>query len=135
MSLKSQKRKLTAPAPEPAPGPAEPPKQDKRKVTFADPPKPAAEAPERLPCSPPAAYPNPVVMCCRECYERSGGGPCYQVGGEYGRRRYYDGYYERPVYDSRGGGDCYRVDRWDYFSDENPNAACTIMQKVKVVEA
>lgn len=49
------KEKLTAPAPEPSPGPAEPPKQDKRKVTFADPLKPAAEAPERLPCSPLAA--------------------------------------------------------------------------------
>ncbi|KAJ0019005.1 hypothetical protein Pint_09445 [Pistacia integerrima] len=42
----------------------------------------------------------------------------------------YDGYYGRPVYDSwggSGGGGCYRVNRCDYFCEENPNAACRIM--------
>ncbi|XP_031270368.1 protein PYRICULARIA ORYZAE RESISTANCE 21-like [Pistacia vera] len=102
--------------PPPARAKAEPPKQDKPMVTFVDPPAPGF---------PPPAYPNPVGMCCRECYEGRGRGPCYQLD-YYGRPRCYCGYNGRPVCDS-WGTDSYGVNRCDYFSEENPNAACRIM--------
>ncbi|KAJ0017935.1 hypothetical protein Pint_09432 [Pistacia integerrima] len=102
--------------PPPARAKAEPPKQDKPMVTFVDPPAPGF---------PPPAYPNPVGMYCRECYEGRGRGPYYQLD-YYGPPRCYCGYNGRPVYDS-WGTDSYGVNRCDYFSEENPNAACRIM--------
>ncbi|KAJ0016978.1 hypothetical protein Pint_09428 [Pistacia integerrima] len=85
---------------EPRPGQAKagPPKQEKLMVTFVD------SRPKPAPGFPPPGYPNPVGMCCRECYEGRRGGPSYQLG-YYGPPRCNGGYYGRPEYDSWGGGD------------------------------
>ncbi|XP_044462251.1 protein PYRICULARIA ORYZAE RESISTANCE 21-like isoform X2 [Mangifera indica] len=72
-------------------------------------PKPKEEKPKEKPAPSAATAPapcfpqNPVRVCCRECYEGQGGGPCYQLGYR-GPPICYDGYYGRPVYDSWGGG-------------------------------
>ncbi|XP_044462250.1 protein PYRICULARIA ORYZAE RESISTANCE 21-like isoform X3 [Mangifera indica] len=84
------------PPPDP-PGPKDPGQSKKSEKPKEKPAPSAATAP--APCFPQ----NPVRVCCRECYEGQGGGPCYQLGYR-GPPICYDGYYGRPVYDSWGGG-------------------------------
>ncbi|KAJ0016985.1 hypothetical protein Pint_09427 [Pistacia integerrima] len=112
------------PKEKPAPAKVKPPKQDKPKVTFVDP------LPNPAPYFPPSAYRNQCPTCCREWYEGRGGGPGYQRDYYGPPTCRYCGYNEKPVYDSwgvGGGGDSYRANRFDCFSEENPNAACRIM--------
>ncbi|KAM0021828.1 putative heavy metal-associated domain superfamily, protein PYRICULARIA ORYZAE RESISTANCE 21 [Helianthus debilis subsp. tardiflorus] len=108
------------PDPKPPPQPEKPDPVPPPQPKLPDPPQPEPVPIAMDPCWP------PVSVCCQECYEGRGGGPCY-----YG--------YGRPVppppgpcYDGYGYGYGYRerapcyVTRCDYFSEENPQG-CSIM--------
>ncbi|KAL5771736.1 hypothetical protein ACOSP7_015890 [Xanthoceras sorbifolium] len=127
---KPDKPKVTFEQPPPPNAPANPPKPDKPNVTFEQPPPPKApQQPQLLMGYPPCYPPVPGRSCCSDCYEGRSGGSCYD-NQCYGQPiRYYDGYSGRPVYDSWGGGG-YRgySERHcsEYFCEENAQA-CTIM--------
>ncbi|XP_076898460.1 uncharacterized protein LOC143552039 isoform X2 [Bidens hawaiensis] len=106
--------------PEPIPQPEPVKKPEPVPVPVPPIPQPQPE-PVLMPMDP--LWP-PVSVCCQECYEGRGGGPCH-----YG--------YGRPVppppgpcYYGFGYGYDYRppcyVTRCDYFSEENPQG-CSIM--------
>ncbi|CAH1448199.1 unnamed protein product [Lactuca virosa] len=125
--------------PVPAPAPVEktkvdPPKPDPpKKPDPAPTPKPPVVIPQPEPVKMPEpmhGYPQPfcppqfpVSVCCQECYEGRGGGPCHYG---YGRPvppppgPCYDGY----GYQYGGNRPCYA--RCDYFSEENPQG-CSVM--------
>ncbi|XP_076959456.1 uncharacterized protein LOC143635516 isoform X3 [Bidens hawaiensis] len=110
------------PDPIPPPQPQPQPKPEPVPVPVPVPPIPQPQPePVLMPMDP--LWP-PVSVCCQECYEGRGGGPCH-----YG--------YGRPVppppgpcYDGFGYGYDYRppcyVTRCDYLSEENPQG-CSIM--------
>ncbi|CAI9292456.1 unnamed protein product [Lactuca saligna] len=127
-----EKPKVDPPKPDP-PKP-DPPKEDPpKKPDPAPTPKPPVVVPQPEPVKMPEpmhGYPQPfcppqfpVSVCCQECYEGRGGGPCHYG---YGRPvppppgPCYDGY----GYQYGGNRPCYA--RCDYFSEENPQG-CSVM--------
>ncbi|KAD5961962.1 hypothetical protein E3N88_13435 [Mikania micrantha] len=108
--------KLPVPEPIPAPKPVKMPDPQPK------PPQPQpVKMPEPMPIDP---FCPPVSVCCQECYEGRGGGPCHYWYGRPPPGPCYDYGYQyagnRPP--------CY-VSRCDYFSEENPQG-CSVMVSV-----
>ncbi|KAL8192325.1 hypothetical protein R6Q57_027510 [Mikania cordata] len=116
--------KMPEPQPQPKPKPVkmpDPQPQPQPKPVKMPDPKPQPQPvkmPEPMPIDP---FCPPVSVCCQECYEGRGGGPCHYWYGRPPPGPCYDYGYQyagnRPP--------CY-VSRCDCFSEENPQG-CSVM--------
>ncbi|XP_022967105.1 protein PYRICULARIA ORYZAE RESISTANCE 21-like isoform X2 [Cucurbita maxima] len=110
--------------------PDPPPSQkvvDPPPVVVQNPPPVQTKPVPRNPCVPDAGYPRayPMGVCCRECYEGRGGGPCYSGVGR--PRSCCDGCASgRPIYDSYGGGRSCYISPCEYLNEENATG-CSVM--------
>ncbi|XP_023542910.1 protein PYRICULARIA ORYZAE RESISTANCE 21-like isoform X2 [Cucurbita pepo subsp. pepo] len=109
------------------PPPAPPKKVDPPPVVVQNPPPVQAKPVPRNTCVPVAGYPPayPMGVCCRECYEGRGGGPCYSGFGR--PRSCCEGCASgRPIYDSYGGGRSCYISPCEYLNEENATG-CSVM--------
>ncbi|XP_022925304.1 uncharacterized protein LOC111432597 [Cucurbita moschata] len=96
-------------------------------VVVQNPPPVQAKPVPRNTCVPVAGHPPayPMGVCCRECYEGRGGGPCYSGFGR--PRSCCEGCASgRPIYDSYGGGRSCYISPCEYLNEENATG-CSVM--------